>query len=150
MVDKSLKFILMGVDAGASAMLTDVGLKTEALEAKTSSLSSKMSVAYLAAGAAIAGFAYESVKAAGDFQQQTSVLMTAAGETGKGLEVVRKGILDIATSTGTTWQNLTDGMYLVEKAGYRGADGLKVLTAAAQGARAVSYTHLTLPTKRIV
>src|SRR5450756_1463908 len=135
MVDRSLKFSLMGVDAGASAMLTDVGLKTEALEAKTSSLSDKMSKAYLAAGAAVAVFAYESVKAAGDFQQQTSVLMTAAGETGKGLEVVRKGILDIAQSTGTTWQNLTDGMYLVEKAGYRGADGLKVLTAAAQGAR---------------
>jgi TP901 family phage tail tape measure protein len=135
MVDKSLKFILMGVDAGASAMLTDVGLKTEALEAKTASLSDKMSKAYLAAGAAVAVFAYESVKSAGAFQQQTSVLMTAAGETGKGLEVVRKGILDIAQSTGTTWQNLTDGMYLVEKAGYRGADGLKVLTAAAQGAR---------------
>jgi Phage-related minor tail protein len=135
MVDKALKFILMGVDAGASALLTDVGLKTEALSAKTSDLSSKMSKAYLAAGAAVAVFAYESVKAAGDFQQHTSVLMTAAGETQKGLEVVRKGILDIAQSTGTTWQNLTDGMYLVEKAGYRGADGLKVLTAAAQGAR---------------
>lgn len=135
MADKTLKFILMGVDAGASALLTDVGLKTEALSAKTSDLSSKMSKAYLAAGAAVAVFAYESVKAAGDFQQHTSVLMTAAGETQKGLEVVRKGILDIATSTGTTWQNLTDGMYLVEKAGYRGADGLKVLTAAAQGAR---------------
>lgn len=81
------------------------------------------------------GVAAVSVKMAGDFQAQTMVLHTAAGETVKNLGVVRKGILDIAAGTGTDWHNLTDGMYQVEKAGYRGADGLKVLKAAAQGAR---------------
>ncbi|MFD0393332.1 phage tail tape measure protein [Streptomyces nogalater] len=63
------------------------------------------------------------------------VLHTAAGETLKNLKTVRQGILDIASGTGTDWRNLTDGMYQVEKAGYRGAEGLKVLKAAAQGAR---------------
>ncbi|MFF1284307.1 phage tail tape measure protein [Streptomyces sp. NPDC058299] len=82
-----------------------------------------------------AGVAVASVKMAGDFQAQTMVLHTAAGETLKGLSTVRQGILDIASGTGTDWHNLTDGMYQVEKAGYRGADGLKVLKAAAQGAR---------------
>jgi TP901 family phage tail tape measure protein len=81
------------------------------------------------------GVAVASTKMAGDFQAQTMVLHTAAGETIKGLTTVRKGILDIAQGTGTDWHNLTDGMYQVEKAGYRGADGLKVLKAAAQGAR---------------
>ncbi|WP_439947162.1 phage tail tape measure protein [Streptomyces sp. BBFR109] len=82
-----------------------------------------------------AGVAVASVKMAGDFEAQTMVLHTAAGETLKGLSTVRKGILDIASGTGTDWHNLTEGMYQVEKAGYRGADGLKVLKAAAQGAR---------------
>ncbi|MFF7411669.1 phage tail tape measure protein [Streptomyces lydicus] len=82
-----------------------------------------------------AGVAVASVKMAGDFQAQTMVLHTAAGETLKGLSTVRKGILDIASGTGTDWHKLTDGMYQVEKAGFRGADGLKVLKAAAQGAR---------------
>lgn len=82
-----------------------------------------------------AGVAVASIKMAGDFQAQTMVLHTAAGETLQGLQTVRKGILDIAQSTGTDWHNLTEGMYQVEKAGYRGADGLKVLKAAAQGAR---------------
>lgn len=82
-----------------------------------------------------AGVAVASVKMAGDFQAQTMVLHTAAGETVKGLATVRKGILDIASGTGTDWHNLTDGMYQVEKAGYRGGQGLKVLKAAAQGAR---------------
>ncbi|MFJ2630827.1 phage tail tape measure protein [Streptomyces sp. NPDC087422] len=81
------------------------------------------------------GVAAVSVKMAGDFQAQTMVLHTAAGESVKGLATVRKGILDIAKGTGTDWHNLTDGMYQVEKAGLRGADGLKVLKAAAQGAR---------------
>lgn len=82
-----------------------------------------------------AGVAVASTKMAADFQSETMVLHTAAGETLQGLQTVRKGILDIAQGTGTDWRNLTDGMYQVEKAGYRGADGLKVLKAAAQGAK---------------
>ncbi|MEV0090471.1 phage tail tape measure protein [Streptomyces sp. NPDC050738] len=81
------------------------------------------------------GVAAASVKMAGDFEAQTMVLHTAAGETLGGLKTVRAGILGIAKGTGTDWHNLTEGMYQVEKAGIRGADGLKVLRAAAQGAR---------------
>lgn len=81
------------------------------------------------------GAAVVSLKMAGDFQANTAVLQTAAGETAKNLGVVRKGILNIATGTGTGIKNLTDGMYTIEKAGYRGASGLLVLKAAAQGAK---------------
>ncbi|MFJ4787558.1 phage tail tape measure protein [Streptomyces sp. NPDC088794] len=88
------------------------------------------SVSLIGAGAAVA-----SMKMAGDFEANTMVLHTAAGETLSGLKTVRKGILDIAKDTGTDWHNLTEGMYQVEKAGIRGANGLKVLKAAAQGAR---------------
>jgi TP901 family phage tail tape measure protein len=75
------------------------------------------------------------VNQAGQFQQATNVLVTAAGETTANLVLIRKGIQDIAIGTGTPLKELTDGMYLVEKAGIRGADGLTVLKAAAQGAR---------------
>ncbi|MEW2164428.1 phage tail tape measure protein [Streptomyces sp. NPDC007084] len=88
------------------------------------------SVSMLGVGVGVA-----SMKMAGDFQAQTMVLHTAAGETLSGLKTVRSGILGIAKGTGTDWHNLTEGMYQVEKAGIRGADGLKVLKAAAQGAR---------------
>lgn len=81
------------------------------------------------------GVAAASVKMAGDFQKETAVLQTAAGETAKGLGVVRNGIKSISEGTGTGIKNLTDGMYTIEKAGFRGANGLKVLKAAAQGAR---------------
>lgn len=62
----------------------------------------------------------EFAKMAGDFQQETNVLVTAAGESQAALGTVRKGILDIAQNTGTRWQDVTDGMYQIEKAGYRG------------------------------
>lgn len=81
------------------------------------------------------GVAAASVKMAGDFQAETAVLQTAAGETAKNLGTVRKGILSISEGTGTGIKNLTDGMYTIEKAGYRGAAGLNVLKAAAQGAK---------------
>lgn len=84
------------------------------------------------AGLALAGV---SMKMAGDFQKDTNVLVTAAGESAAALGHIRAGILRISTDTGTPLKQLTDGMYLVEKANYRGADALKVLTAAAQGAR---------------
>lgn len=81
------------------------------------------------------GVAAVSVKMAADFQSETAVLQTAAGETADGLKVVRAGIKDIAVGTGTGIKNLTDGMYQIEKAGFRGKAGLEVLKAAAQGAR---------------
>ncbi|MDT0435601.1 MULTISPECIES: phage tail tape measure protein [Streptomyces] len=88
------------------------------------------SVSLVGAGAAVA-----SMKMAGDFEAGTMVLHTAAGETLSNLKTVRKGILDVAKDTGTDWHNLTEGMYQIEKAGIRGSNGLKVLKAAAQGAR---------------
>ncbi|MGW2213198.1 phage tail tape measure protein, partial [Streptomyces sp. NPDC001781] len=81
------------------------------------------------------GVAAVSVKMAADFQSETAILQTAAGESAKGLETVRAGIKNIAMGTGTGIKNLTDGMYQIEKAGFRGSEGLKVLKAAAQGAR---------------
>jgi len=87
------------------------------------------------AGLGVVALIGVSLKLAGDFQKDTSVLVTAAGESAGALEHVRAGIRDISKETGTPLKQLTDGMYLVEKAGYRDADALKVLRAASQGAR---------------
>lgn len=105
------------------------------LRASARTISDSLAMVGKGAAALGVGVAAVSVKIAGDFQAHTAVLRTAAGETAAGLKTVRKGILDLATGTGTGIQNLTDGMYTIEKAGYRGAEGLKVLKAAAQGAR---------------
>ncbi|SDJ07971.1 Phage-related minor tail protein [Frankineae bacterium MT45] len=91
----------------------------------------KMAVGFAAVGGAI-----EIAKSTGDFQKETNVFVTAAGEQQAALGKVRQGILDIAGETGTTWQQLTNGMYIAEKAGYSLAKGgLDVVHAAAEGAK---------------
>lgn len=88
----------------------------------------------VAAGAAVVGVA--SVKMAADFQQSTNLLLTSAGESQKNIAMVRKGLLDLSVELGSSANDLAKGMYYVESAGYHGAEGLNVLKAASQGAKA--------------
>lgn len=81
------------------------------------------------------GFVAYGVKAAGDFQQKMNLLVTACGESSRNLKKVSDGVLSLARETGTSTDQLSEGMYQVEKAGYRSGAGLQVLRAAAQGAR---------------
>lgn len=76
------------------------------------------------------------VKGAADFQSSTTVLQTSGGETAAQMDQVRKGILGLSGSTGTALKPLVDGMYMIGSAGYTGGSGLRVLQAAAQGAKA--------------
>src|SRR5579859_1936891 len=94
-------------------------------------------VAVGAAAAAVAtvGIGVAAVKAAGTFQQGMTLLVTSAGESQKNIQMVGDGIKQIAVDTGTSTEQLAKGMYFIESAGYRGADGLKVMAAAAQGAK---------------
>lgn len=88
------------------------------------------------ATAALAGIAVESVKMASSFQSSTTRLVTSAGESNKNIDLVRKGMLKMASDVGVGANELAKGMYTVESAGYHGADGLKVLKASAEGAKA--------------
>ncbi|HTJ49437.1 MAG TPA: phage tail tape measure protein [Cyclobacteriaceae bacterium] len=90
----------------------------------------------LAAGAALVGIGVAATKAAGDFQVGMTRLVTTAGETESNIKAVGDGILQLSVDTATSTKELSDGMYLIESAGFHGADGLNVLKAAAEGAKA--------------
>lgn len=89
-----------------------------------------------ASSVALLGIAAESTKMAVSFEAAGTRLVTSAGESTKNLDMVKKGMLDMAGQVGIGATELAKGMYTVESAGYHGADGLKVLKAAAQGAKA--------------
>lgn len=74
-------------------------------------------------------------KKAGDFQASQTRLVASAGESASNLKAVSDGILQLAGQVGYSAQDLSNNMYMVEKAGYRGSDGVNVLKAAAQGAK---------------
>lgn len=84
--------------------------------------------------AAVGAVAVIGIKKAGDFERQLNLLVTAAGELPSRLKAVGDGILQISSDTGTSTDALAAAMYMIEKSGLRGADGLKTLRAAAQGA----------------
>ena len=121
--------------AGVAAAKKD----QEALGASSLAAGSKMSKSskiMAGAGLVIAGGLAFAAKQASDFQAKMNLLVTAGGESAGALNSVSKGIEDIAIQTGTSLNQLADGMYIVEKAGKRGAAGLDILRAAAEGARA--------------
>lgn len=91
--------------------------------------------AVLLGAAAVIGVGVAATKMAGDFQSGTTTFVTGAGELSSNLDMVRQGILKMAVDTGTSTKQLTDGMFMVESANYHGADALKVLQAAAEGAK---------------
>lgn len=88
-------------------------------------------VSILAAGAVAIG----SLEMASKFEKSTMLLVTAGGEQMSALAGVRQGILDISTQTGTSAEQMSEGMYVMEKAGLRGAAGLNALKMAAEGAK---------------
>jgi hypothetical protein len=98
-------------------------------------LASVGKAAAITIGTSAIGIGAASVKMAADFQEGMTTLVTGAGESEKNIAAVRNGILRLAVATGTSTKQLTDGMYLIESAGYHGAQGLSVLKAAAQGAK---------------
>jgi TP901 family phage tail tape measure protein len=87
------------------------------------------------ASAAAVGFGVASVQAAGQFQASMTSLVTGAGEAQSNIKLVSAGVLKMAADTGTSTDQLSKGMYMIESSGQHGAAGLQVLQAAAEGAK---------------
>jgi TP901 family phage tail tape measure protein len=96
------------------------------------------SVANAVGIASVAGFGavlIDGAKKAGDFQQSQEKLVAATGESATGLKAVSDGIMQLSGQVGTSAQQLSQGMYWIESAGYHAADAVKVMTSAAQLAK---------------
>lgn len=129
----------IGAHQAATADLTAASASAEAANAKAASTTAAFGAAANTAGLMITGaFAAGigvAVDKAAQFQTAQTRLVTSAGETASNLKTVSDGILNMAGSVGETAQALSQGMYVVESAGFHGADGLKVLQSSAQAAK---------------
>jgi len=122
--------------AGMDAAKAKTVESTEESSAAASGLANigRLALVGLAVGMAAAGV--EAVHMAGDFQASQTRLVTGAGESVQNLQMVSSGLLDMAGQVGVSAQQLSQGMYLVESAGFHAGAGLQVMRAAAEGARA--------------
>ncbi len=94
-----------------------------------------VAIALAVLGVAAAAMGIISLKMAGDFQAGMTSLVTGAGESEANIKMVSAAILQMSIDTATSTKQLTDGMYMIESAGFHGAAGLLVLKAAAEGAK---------------
>lgn len=138
-------FIKLGlVSAEFTDGLAKAGAEAEGFSAKTDKIGENLIKAGKVVSAVGVGIAAVSVKMAGDWQASMIKLVTSAGETGAvvngkltgPIKQVSDGLLKMAVQTGTSTKALADAMYYVESAGFHGANGLKVMKIAAEGARA--------------
>jgi len=120
---------------GADKSKADIKSVSDSVNETSQRLASFAGGVALAAGAAFVGIGVASTKMAADFQTGMASLVTGAGESASNIKSVSDGILQMAVDTGTSTSQLTSGMYMIESAGYHGADGLNVLKIAAEGAK---------------
>lgn len=78
---------------------------------------------------------FESVRAAGKFETAMMHLQTDANETVANMGKVGAGLQQMAKDTGTSSVDLANAIYHLESSGYHGADALKAMQSAAEGAK---------------
>lgn len=132
---------------------------TEELGNKGSSAGTKLSAVASGMGKVGLGMVVASglmVKSAGDFQNSTEHLVTDAGESQNQLAKVQSGMLKIAADTGTSSQDIVNGMYHIESsippmanATQRASIALNELQVASQGAK-VGNADLDTTSKALV
>lgn len=122
-------------------MTTARGVKTElaTVEAEGGGnmrrLGGVAKAALLGIGVAAGVAAVKTVHMAADFQTQMTRVRTGAGEAAKNMDLVSQGVLNMAGRVGESTKDLTAGLYMVESAGFHGADALTVLEKSAMGAK---------------
>ncbi len=123
---------MVAAEAGNKA-LADATDKSAAATGRAGQVWNAVGVASLAT---FGGALVATADKAANFQQSMEKLSAAAGMPADQLKVASDGILKMAGQVGYSAQDLSAAMFTISKAGYSASDGLKVLTASAQGANA--------------
>lgn len=126
-----LRLAAAGDKAATSTARASASLRssTAKMAATGATLTKKVTLPILAVGAV-------SVAQAAKYKKSMTLIQTVTGQTAGSMQQTSKGLLNIAKSTGTTLDQLTNGLYTVEKGGLRGSNALAAVKAAAEGAKA--------------
>lgn len=139
---KVLSVELTGTNPGLKAMLSDSSRAIRAFkkenEDSNKSLFSKQNVMKGVAGGALAlagGLAYAVSKAVA-FDKAMRNVNSLSGLNEKQLGALEKQVISLSKAVPQSATTLAEGLYDIASSGFQGADGLKVLDAAAKSASA--------------
>lgn len=119
-----------GFSTGIGEAIKEMG-RAETSFGKLSALGK---AAFLGLGAAAVGIGAESVKLAASFDQAMEMIHTQAGASQQEVDALKQKVLDLAPAVGIGPEKLAEGLYHVESAGFRGAQAMDIVSAAAKGA----------------
>jgi TP901 family phage tail tape measure protein len=101
-------------------------------ESAINNLGKAAAAAGLAVAAGVAAIGVESIKMAGDFQKQMTLLQTEAGYSANDVKKLNDQVLNLAPSVGKGPEELAMGLYHIASAGIPAASAMDTLTAAAK------------------
>lgn len=144
--------ILVELLANSTQFKADLDKAVASTEKANSSFAKMGKVAGVVGVALAGGLAFgltKSVDAASKFQSSMELIQTQAGASTMEVKNMSKALVDMAASVGSTPETLSQGLYHIESAGYRGAKALSILKLAAEGA-AVGHSDLEQTTTALV
>jgi phage-related protein len=134
MAIRELQYIISAKD-NVSRVFGDVGIALGAIGITSEKVSKAMvgaGVVAVAFGAVMAKAFMGAVSAAAEFETGLHEVWTLM-DTGKGsLDAMQQGLFDLSAEVPQTLGQLTEGLYWITSAGYRGADAMNILSAAAK------------------
>lgn len=128
MVNDATLLILIKAQDTSSAELAKA-------EGSLSGLGKAAAAAGAAAAATAIGVGAASLDMAEKFQTATTAIVTGAGESASNIDLIRQGLLNMAGQVGDTPEHLAKGIYMIESAGFHGADALNLMKISAEGAK---------------
>jgi TP901 family phage tail tape measure protein len=139
---KTLTLELIGKDTGVGRMFDDSGNKVAAFQKKVEGSSRSLSAGAIAAkGLAVgatavaAGLSYAITKAVAFDKAMRNVNSLVKGNEQQ-FAAMEKQVISMSTKLPQSATTLAEGLYDIASSGFQGADGMKVLDAAARSASA--------------
>lgn len=131
---RELVFDIFAIDR-ASAVFGKVASEADVMGSKVSKSGGVLSGAMKIATAAVGVLGFESLNTADKMEQQMQRISTTSHQSAKEVAKDWAAIDIMSGEVGLSVQALGDALYYVSGAGYKGADGMTVLKAAAEGSK---------------
>lgn len=131
---RELVFDIFAIDR-ASAVFGRVGSEAMGMGGKVSKGAKVLGGALETATLVVGGLGYESVKTADKMEAQMQRISTTSHQSASEVKKDWAAIDKMAGVVGLSVTSLADALYYISGAGFKGADGIKVLQAAAEGSK---------------
>lgn len=133
--DRSANFVIAAKDAATKPM-GNIGKAMGKLRNAGATAFKAIGAAAIGAAAAITAFAVDGIRKAAAFQTAMLNVNSIAKATPEAFKAMQDSVLELSKRLPQSAETLAQGLYDISSSGFAGADGIKVLEAAAKAASA--------------